>query len=140
MRTKPVVRRQRVGRAASIMLLLAVVCVACEPLEDGGFPVTAPPETRDGTIVVSTTSRPVGIDTDWFGRPASEAIPALESQGFVVIDILVCSSSVGAGEIRQITDGTGTVLVDKEGVTEEGRLLEEGLALQVKIGDGSPCE
>lgn len=85
------------------------------------------------------TGSTVGIDENWFNRPASEAIPALKEQGFIVVDYEVCSGSVPKGFVRQIIGGDGTWYVDREGVTEAGRTLSIGEVVEVKIGSGVAC-
>ena len=75
-----------------------------------------------------------------FGREAGPAIEELVALGFVVVDYLVCSGSVGEGEVRQVVYPDATELVGKEGVTDEGRNVQFGSVVEVKIGTGLPCE
>ncbi len=80
-----------------------------------------------------------GISENWFARPASEAVPALEAQGFLVSAYEVCSSSVDEGEVRQILGSDGTVYVDKNGVTADASDVSIGSVIEVKIGNGTAC-
>lgn len=81
----------------------------------------------------------VGISTNWFKQPASDAVEALTAAGFVVVDYEVCSSTVASGEVRQVVSGDGTIYVDKEGITEAGASLPIGEVVEVKIGNGRSC-
>ena len=80
-----------------------------------------------------------GIGDNWFGRPADKAVDLLQAQGFLVTDYEVCSSSVAAGEVRQIIGGDGTVYVDEAGVTAVGSQLPIGSVIEVQIGSGQSC-
>ena len=80
-----------------------------------------------------------GITDDWFQHPAAVAVAALQAQGFLVTDYEVCSSSVGAGEVRQIIGGDGTVYVDEDGVSPTGSQLPIGSVIEVQIGSGTAC-
>lgn len=89
--------------------------------------------------VLSTSGSTRGIAVDWYGQSAADAIAALDAQGFVVIDYEVCSSSVEAGEVRQIIGGDGTIYLDTSGVTDEGQQVPIGEVIEVKIGSGTSC-
>ena len=130
-----------VHRWASALAVASVLVVVggCTEFDDVS-PVTAPSDTAAPDDATTAPPVIVGIDVDWFGQPADDALPALEDQGFVVVALSVCTDAVASGAVFEITDGTGTVLTDDGGVTDAGREAEEGAALQVRIADEAVCE
>lgn len=101
-------------------------------------PGEAPPPS-DVAPPVTASPSPVSLGQSWFGRPSDEAIEAIERLGIVVAAFPVCSGSVGRGEVRQITTGDGVVLDDRDGLTDAGREVEVGSVVQMKVGNGTPC-
>lgn len=127
------------------------------PMTEGEVPTTVAAPTTHVSLASSQTTAsaadggsesPSTIDSvqisqiqleDWFGRPETEAIPVLQSQGLMVHAYPVCSGSVGAGEVRQVLGPSGEILVDKSGVTALGMEVNPGSDIEVKVGTGRPC-
>jgi hypothetical protein len=108
------------------------------PVPTAGSSVPADPAPSTSTPPASHPAS-LSLGQSWFGHPSTDAVAALRKLGFVVGDFRVCSSSVSAGQVRQILTGDGTVLDDKDGLTAAGRSVEYGAVLQMKVGNGTPC-
>jgi hypothetical protein len=88
----------------------------------------------------TTQAAPALLTDDLFAAERSLAVEALIEAGFKVNDYLVCSGSVDEGQLRQILGPAGEVLLDIGGVTSAGREVSSGVAIEVKIGNGQPCD
>ncbi len=107
------------------------------PLDQSPMPTTSLPSVEPAT---PTTNVQLALLTDdLFRAQRPNAVKALTDAGFKVNDYLVCSGSVGEGQVRQILGPEGEVLLDIGGVTASGREINRGAAIEVKIGNGQPC-
>lgn len=114
------------------------------PPPTAGPGATNPPDTVAATLPPATIPPGfppgvVALHADWFAQPADPVIRSLEELGLVVVDYVVCSGSVAAGEVRQIIASDGTVLLDRDGPTDAARSLDPGSVVEVKIGSGTAC-
>lgn len=126
-------RRRRWGTMAAAVLLVSLAAIVLLSI----LLATGRGDDQGSEPVPST----VGIGRNWFGEPAEAAVPALRERGFTVIDYLVCSGSVGVGEVRQIIDSDdGTIYLDTEGITPAGELVDVDRTIEVKVGSGTPCD
>jgi hypothetical protein len=129
--------------AVAIGLVLAVAAACSDGIVDdpAGGQITVPPfgESPPGDPPEPVEPETVALDQSWYGRPSGEAIESIEALGIVVADFFVCSGSVARGEVRQITRGDGVILDDRDGLTEASQEIEAGSVVQMKIGNGTPC-
>lgn len=94
------------------------------------------------TIVLDdsgSTEPALGVLPDVFALAERDGVALLRLAGFEVNAIAVCSGSVDAGEIRQVS-WNGEVIVDRDN-TLAGELAfwEEGDLAEVLVGTGEPC-
>ena len=94
----------------------------------------------------STTTPPNGLQRSLFGEDAIGARDELLGAGFAPRLIEVCSSSVGAGFVRQIVEEqfaedeiSELVIDDADGLTDAGRTISSGSNVVVKVSTGNAC-
>ncbi len=140
-------RARMVRRAAVLWAVFSLALAGCEveqaaSPDDGQVTVPTTEPTRSdptGTATTVAVRETVALQQSWFGLPKDRAIASIESLGIYVADFPVCSGSVGEGEVRQITTGDGVILDDKDGLTDAAGYIEFGSVVQMKVGNGTPC-
>jgi len=142
-------RRTRTFRLSTVVwVALSLVFAGCA-IEDAASPadgqVTVPPTEPTpplpaGAVTTVAVRETVALEQSWFGLPKDRAIVSIERLGIYVADFLVCSGSVEDGEVRQITTGDGVILDDKDGLTDAAGHIEYGSVVQMKVGNGTPCD
>lgn len=112
----------------------------------GRYRVELGQPTTTGATTTTTLPAADGLPRSFYATDGFEARDALLAAGFMPRSIDVCSSSVGAGLVRQIVDEriddegiVEVILDDSEGITTEGRAIQTGFEVVLKISTGNPC-